>query len=187
MTDNSGPVPDPREQSLDSKVTSCELTMDDSHDLLWLRRTLDLAKSSRLEGDQPFSAILVAASGFELGRATNTRNRARDIAGHAELTLIRNAWPTMWREFPDATLYASTEPCLMCAGAIGWSRVGRVVYGLSQARLNTIPTSRPPRFAQSLGVRVVLGGLVPPIAIVGPLLEEEALAVHDGFWSCIAE
>jgi tRNA(Arg) A34 adenosine deaminase TadA len=157
--------------------------MDHSDDLTWLRRSFDLARQARVEGDQPFSALLVSADGLELGRATNTRNRERDIAGHAELTVIRNAWPELWREFPDATLYASTEPCLMCAGVIGWSHVGRVVYGLSQARLNAIPTAKPRRFARAPGLRELLDGVVPAVAIVGPLLEEEAFAVHDGFWS----
>lgn len=153
--------------------------MDDEK---WLRSAFRFAEQSRANGDQPFGAVLVAADGRVLGEALNTRNVARDLTGHAETNVIRSSTVDGWSVFPSATLYASTEPCMMCAGLIAWSGIGRVVFGLSQAQFGAIPTMKPPRFAAPPDIRTLLGGLRAPVEIVGPLLEEEAWAVHEGYW-----
>ena len=112
----------------------------------------------------------------------NTRNIERDLSGHAEMNVVRGAASKSWGDFPAATLYASTEPCMMCAGVIAWSGISRVTFGLRQARLHQIPTLRPPRFAVPTDLRALLSGVRPSIEVVGPLLEAEALAVHEGYW-----
>ena len=151
-------------------------------DELWIRASFRLAEQSRANGDQPFGAILVGADGEVLGEATNTRNIAKDLSGHAEMNIVRALWAGANAEFPGATLYASTEPCMMCAGIIAWSGIGRVAFGLSQRRLHAIPTSRPPRFAVATELRALLHGVNPPVEVVGPLLEDEALVPHSDYW-----
>ncbi|MFN8616301.1 MAG: nucleoside deaminase [Dehalococcoidia bacterium] len=153
--------------------------MDDEK---WLRSAFRLAEQARASGDQPFGAVLVAADGRILGEALNTRNVARDLTGHAETNVIRSSTANGWSDFPSATLYASTEPCMMCAGLIAWSGIGRVVFGLSQAQFGAIPTQKPPRFAVPPDIRTLLAGLNSPVEIVGPLLADEAWAVHQGYW-----
>lgn len=148
----------------------------------WLRMSFALAQRSRAQGDEPFGAILVGRDGRVLGEALNTRNVGRDLSGHAEMNVVRGAARDSWPEFPGATLYASTEPCMMCAGLIAWSRIGRVAFGLSQVRLNQIPSLRPPRFSVPTDIRSLLQGVEPPVEVVGPLLESEALVVHEGYW-----
>ena len=104
---------------------------------------------------------------------------------HAEMELIRLMSGINDDLRPDdLTMYASTEPCVMCAGAIYWSGVGRIVYGCSAHALEE-KLSGPGGF--DVDVRKLYGMASPgarTIRIAGPLLEEEALGVHDaaGVW-----
>jgi tRNA(Arg) A34 adenosine deaminase TadA len=160
------------------------MTDPSSEDARWLRHSFDLARKSREQGDQPFAAVLVGPDGALLLEVLNSRNRDRDIAAHAEMNLVRQAVKVVpFAELPGATLYASTEPCMMCAGVIAWSGIGTVVFGLSQVRLNQIPVGRPPRFSRPTRLADLLDGIVPPVSVRGPLLEDEALGPHEGYWS----
>ena len=155
-----------------------------AHDARWLRYSFELARRSRDDGDQPFAAILVGHDDDLILEALNSRNKERDIAAHAEMNLVRQAVQVVpFAGLPGTTLYASTEPCMMCAGAIAWSGIGTIVFGLSQVRLNQIPVGRPPRFSRPTRLAELLDGLAPPVVVRGPLLEEEALGPHQGYWS----
>ena len=112
-----------------------------------------------------------------------TRSSPRgDLTAHAELNLLRELPADIDPvRLAGATLYASAEPCPMCAGALFWSGVGRLVYGLSSARFYALEGDSP--FQLHVGVRQVLQGGRRPIQIEGPVLEEEALRPFDGFWS----
>ncbi|MEH2595881.1 tRNA(Arg) A34 adenosine deaminase TadA [Bradyrhizobium sp. AZCC 1577] len=80
------------------------------------------------------------------------------------------------------TLYSSAEPCAMCAGAIYWAGIGRVVYGLSELRLRRLTGNHPENPTLDLPCREVFGSGQRATEVVGPLLEDEAAAVHDGVW-----
>lgn len=157
-------------------------------DARWLRYSFELAMRARDAGDQPFAAILVGADGAPIAEALNTRNLERDIAAHAEMNLVRAATQLVpLRELAACTFYSSSEPCLMCAGAVAWAGVGTVVFGCSQARLMSIPGPRPPRFRVPTDIRALLSGVQPPVTIRGPLLEDEAMVPHDGYWAVRAD
>ena len=153
-------------------------TVDAEH----LRRTLLLARTARENGNHPFGALLVDAAGEVVLEAENTVLTEHDCTNHAELNLVRAAS----RRYDEATLggctlYTSTEPCAMCAGAIYWSGLGRVVFALSGAALNGMvegggeaELALPCREVFARGGRVV--------DVSGPHLEQEARAVHEGFW-----
>ena len=81
-----------------------------------------------------------------------------------------------------ATLYASTEPCSMCAGAAYWTGIGRVVYGMSNQRLFEFTGDTPGRTSFALPCRDILTHGSRPVTVVGPLLEDEAARSHAGFW-----
>jgi tRNA(Arg) A34 adenosine deaminase TadA len=81
------------------------------------------------------------------------------------------------------TLYTSAEPCAMCAGAAYWAGVGRVVYGLSERDLGVLIGPHPENLTMNLPCRIVLGSGQRTIDVAGPLLETEARAVHEGFWT----
>ncbi len=148
-----------------------------------LRLTFDIAREAREAGNHPFGAILVGPDGSVLLRAGNAHGQAGDRTGHAERVLMTEAsvtWPAPFLE--TCTMYTSAEPCAMCAGAAYWAGVGRVVYGLTEHDLKQLIGPHPENLTMDLPCRVVLGAGQRPIEVIGPLLEEEARAVHAGFW-----
>jgi tRNA(Arg) A34 adenosine deaminase TadA len=155
-----------------------------ARDQAYIQRTIALAGKARQRGNHPFAAILVGPENEILLEAENTVVTEKDITAHAETNLIRSASQTYPPEFlASCTLYASTEPCPMCAGAIFWSNVRRVVYGLSESRLYAIIGEETTDEVLKLGCREVFERGQRPIEVVGPLLEEEAEKVHLGFWT----
>lgn len=151
-------------------------------DQVHLRAAYALARQAREHGNHPFGALLVDSVGTAVLRAENTVITDRDCTAHAETNLVRLAVKRFAPEvLATCTLYTSTEPCAMCAGAIHWSGIGRVVYGLSEAALYVIVGSSPHHL--HLPCREVFARSAQPIEVVGPLFEDEGAAVHAGFWT----
>lgn len=147
-----------------------------------LVHAIELARRSRENGNHPFGALLVDAKGDVVLEAENTVLAEHDCTGHAELNLVRAAS----RGFDEATLggftlYTSTEPCAMCAGAIYWSGIGRVVFALSGVALNGMVEGGN-EAELSLPCREVFARGGRTVDVSGPHLDEEARAVHEGFW-----
>jgi len=148
-----------------------------------IRRALDLARQARDHGNHPFGALLANADGKVLLEAENTVVTERDCTGHAETNLMRLACLDLDRDvLASATLYTSTEPCAMCAGAIYWAGVSQVVFGLREAELRALTGSDPDNPTLALPCREVFARGQRPIGVIGPLLEDEARDVHKGFW-----
>lgn len=148
----------------------------------FLQAAIKTANSARENGNHPFGAVLVDQKGEILLRAENTVVTSRDITAHAEVNLIRQATVKYDREFlKNCTIYASTEPCPMCAGAIFWSNIRKVVFGLSEENLYKI-TRKDSEEELLLPCREVFAKGKKVIEVVGPLLEDEAREVHLGFW-----
>lgn len=157
-----------------------------------MREAIAEAALASSEGKMPFGSVLGDdASGNILFRAHNECQQAKkrgggmgDVTRHAEMELIRlltSQLPVEARA--SCTLYTSTEPCVMCAGAIYWSGVGRVVYGCSAAQLEQL--SGPGGF--DVAVEKLYGMAsegARKVKVKGPLLAHEALKVHDasGVW-----
>lgn len=148
----------------------------------FLRASFDLAWAARQKGNHPFGAVLVDGQGQVVLGGENTVVTASDATGHAETNLVRQATARYDAEFlGQCTLYASTEPCPMCAAAIFWAGIRRVVFGLSQARLYAMGSDEnAPRLILSCREVFSRGNLA--LEVEGPLLEDEAAAVHEGFW-----
>jgi tRNA(Arg) A34 adenosine deaminase TadA len=148
----------------------------DERDARWLRVSFTLAKAAAARGDEPYGAVLVGVDGCVLLEGDNTIVTAGDRTGHAEINLVRLAGRLDAAALAAATLYASTEPCAMCAGAIYWSGIGRLVFGLSNARLHheVLPT-----FANALLLNsaAVFAAGQRRVVVAGPLLEDEAAAI----------
>jgi tRNA(Arg) A34 adenosine deaminase TadA len=138
---------------------------------------------ARAAGNHPFGAILVGPDRTVLMRAGNARGDAGDRTGHAERILMTRAslaYPANFLAW--CTMYASAEPCAMCAGAAYWAGIGRVVYGLSERGMAAIIGPHAENLTMELPCRVVLAAGQRTIEVIGPLLEDECRAVHDGFW-----
>jgi tRNA(Arg) A34 adenosine deaminase TadA len=150
----------------------------------YLRLAIDVARQARAAGNHPFGAILVNRDGTVLMEAGNAHSDAGDRTGHAERVLMTRASRAYPAEFlAGCTLYTSAEPCAMCAGAAYWAGVGRVVYGLSEREMGALIGPHPENLTMDLPCRVVLSAGQRVIEVVGPLLEEESRAVHEGFWT----
>jgi tRNA(Arg) A34 adenosine deaminase TadA len=147
-----------------------------------LRSAIALAAEARASGNHPFGAVMVAADGAILVRARNTV-AADGPTGHAELNAVRAAAHLPAETLAAASLYSSTEPCAMCAGAIYWAGIGRLVYAQAETTLLTLTGADPGNPTLSLPCRQVLAAGQRPVEIVGPDLEDEASAVHAGFWT----
>jgi tRNA(Arg) A34 adenosine deaminase TadA len=147
-----------------------------------IRATLEIAQRARDHGNHPFGALLADEQGQILIEAENTVVTERDCTGHAETNLMRMASARYDVEFlAGCTLYTSTEPCPMCAGAIFWGNVGRVVFGLSMQGLYALIGEENTE-SLFLPCRQLFARGKKPVEVIGPVLESEAARVHENFW-----
>ena len=158
--------------------------MSNADDLLFLRKAIALSEQARARGKHPFAALIVDEKGEVLAEAGNAFGWPDgDATGHAELVAVRDAS----KKFPPerlakATLYSSAEPCAMCAGAIYWSGISRVVYALSEERLLSLTGNHPENPTLALPCREVFARGQRAIEVIGPMLEGEAAVPHRDFW-----
>jgi tRNA(Arg) A34 adenosine deaminase TadA len=146
----------------------------------WLRRAIELSRQSRDTGKHPFGALVVDSAGRLLAVGCNAFDS--DCTGHAEMNAVRAAHAFDAAALAGATLFSSAEPCAMCSGAIYWSGIGRVVYALSETRLLEITGAHPANLTLSLPCREVFARGQRSVDVRGPMLENEAARVHEGFW-----
>ena len=149
-----------------------------------LNLSIAIARQAREHGNHPFGAVLVDEFERVLLQAENTVITARDSTGHAETNLVRLASQQFSpAQLAHCTLYTSTEPCAMCAGAIYWSGIGRVVFALSEVDLYAIVG--PSDEHLYLPCREVFAHSQRRIEVFGPCaeLDAPAHAVHESFWT----
>ena len=100
----------------------------------YMRLAIEEAKLALEEDEVPIGAIIVAG-GRIVGRGHNLVETLTDVTAHAEIQAITAASSTIGGKYlNDCTLYVTVEPCPMCAGALAWSQIGRVVYGASDPK-----------------------------------------------------
>lgn len=137
-------------------------------DLRWMRLALTEAEAAAAEDEIPVGAVVVSG-GRLIARAHNLTERLTDVTAHAEMQAITAAATTLGGKYlNDCTLYVTVEPCVMCAGAIGWSQLGRLVYGTAD------PKRGFRRFAPE--------ALHPRTQVTTGVLEEECAALMRNFF-----
>ena len=155
-----------------------------SRDETLLRRAFAVGAKAREGGDHPFGCLLAGPDGAVLMEQGNGyTSEGRDRTAHAERLLASRAA----RELPlevlaKSTLYSSAEPCAMCAGAIYWAGIGRVVFGQSERALKAATGAHEENPTLDLPCRDVFAAGQRPTQVVGPLLEAEAAALQAGYW-----
>jgi len=150
-----------------------------------LRTAIRAAQTARGKGNHPFGAVLADMEGAVLLVAENNVTTGSDCTGHAETNLVRMACAKYDREFlATCSLYTSTEPCPMCSGAIYMSNIRRVVYSVSEHALFTL-TGLDNAENLLLSCRDVFAKGKKSIEVIGPMLEDEGLKVHQNFWEQI--
>ena len=109
-------------------------SIDAKCDEMYMRMALEEARCAAEDGEVPVGAVIVT-HGRVIGRGHNLTETLGDVTAHAEMQAITAAAQTVGGKYlSDCTLYVTVEPCLMCGGAIGWSQIGRIVYGASDPK-----------------------------------------------------
>nr|WP_092498132.1 nucleoside deaminase [Faunimonas pinastri] len=148
-----------------------------------LREAFRVAREAREAGTHPFGAVLVGPDGTVLMEQQNAFQPDHDMTGHAERVLMTRASKTYDAAFlKECSMYTSAEPCAMCAGAAYWVGIRRVVYGLSEKQLKAITGDHPENPTLDLPCRAVFEAGQRAVEVIGPLLVEEAAALHEGMW-----
>ena len=134
----------------------------------FMRRALDEALAAREAGEIPVGAVIVAADRI-IARAHNLTETLGDVTAHAEMQAVTSAASMLGGKYlTDCTVYVTLEPCVMCAGALGWAQVKRVVYGASDEKRGFT------RFAPN--------ALHPKATVTKGVLEEECGSIVTDFF-----
>lgn len=103
-------------------------------DELFMRKALEQAQMARDKGEVPVGAVVVCRERI-IARAHNLTELLHDVTAHAEMQAVTAAADSLGGKYLDScTLYVTLEPCTMCAGALGWAQLGRLVYGASDEK-----------------------------------------------------
>lgn len=134
----------------------------------FMRKAIVEAEESERVGEIPIGAIVVC-KGRIISRAHNLTETLCDVTAHAEMQAITSAANTLGGKYlTDCTLYVTVEPCVMCAGAIGWAQIPRIVFGAHDDKRGFL------RYAPK--------AMHPKAEIVGGVLEEECAALMTSFF-----
>lgn len=123
------------------------------NDEYYMGLALDEARQAAREDEVPIGAVIIAGDRI-LARTHNLTETLNDVTAHAEMLAITAASDALGGKYlPQCTLYVTVEPCPMCAGALGWSQIGRVVYGAPDPKrgfLRFAPDGRGPLHPRTL-------------------------------------
>lgn len=170
---------------------TCSITMNlqpisvelNPTDTAFMRQAIRWAQKARERGNRPFGAVVVSGTGEVLIEAYCNTTETGDCTGHAETNAVRQLSPKVSREvLASSTLYSSAEPCVMCAGAIFWSGIGRVVFGIDAVRLRVFKGDVAEQKDAALSCRDVFHASAHAIECIGPVMLDECSAPHIGFW-----
>ena len=138
------------------------------NDEYYMKRALDEARQALTEGEIPIGAVVVCKDRI-IARAHNLTETLTDVTAHAEMQAITMAANELGGKYlTDCTLYVTVEPCVMCAGAIGWAQLPRIVYGAPD----------PKRGFREYAPRA----LHPKAQCIGGILEEECRQLMQEFF-----
>ncbi|NAY91463.1 nucleoside deaminase [Muricauda sp. JGD-17] len=141
-----------------------ENPFDDNY---FMKKALQEAEIAFEQGEVPVGAIVTIDNRI-IGRAHNLTERLKDVTAHAEMQAITSASNFLGGKYlHGCTLYVTLEPCQMCAGALYWSQVSKVVYGAPDLER---------------GFKVMGGLLHPKTEVVGGVLENEAAELLKRFF-----
>ena len=110
------------------------MSIFDNPDEFFMQQALREAREAAAEDEIPVGAVVVS-NGRILARAHNNTERLGDVTAHAEMLALTAASSALGAKYlTECTLYVTLEPCPMCAGALAWSQIGRIVYGASDPK-----------------------------------------------------
>ncbi len=143
---------------------------DDKYMALALRE----AQKAFDDGEIPVGAVIVMENKI-IARGYNQVEKLNDPTAHAEMIALTSAFNFLGSKYlPEATIYITVEPCLMCAGALYWSKIGRIVFGASDEKNGSI--NRPP-YKQT-----GLSPFHPKTIVVAGIMKDEAAELMKRFF-----
>lgn len=143
-------------------------TKDSNPDIYFMRQALHEAQKAAQRDEVPVGAVVVC-QGRIIARGHNLTETLTDVTAHAEMQAITAAAGFLGGKYlVDCTLYVTVEPCVMCAGALGWSQISRIVYGAADEKRGFA------RFAPL--------ALHPKTEVVSGVLEAECSALMKDFF-----
>ena len=154
-------------------------------DVAFLRRTIKVSRDSRSHGNTLFGDILVDEHKNIVLEQENVKITEHRCIAHAETMLADWASLEFDRDYLwQCTLYTSAEPCAMCAGAIYWANIGRVVFAMTERDLLAMTGSSEQNPTMDTPARSIFASGQKDIEVIGPFPEliEEAAAAHVGYW-----
>ena len=145
--------------------------MDDN---FFMRAALEEARAAFDEDEIPVGAVVVVNDRI-VARAHNMTQRLNDVTAHAEMQALTMASAQGGKYLPEATLYVTLEPCIMCAGALSWAQIGRIVYGARD-------TKRGYGIVENCISSQSLSLLHPKTEVVGGVMEAECAGLLKEFF-----
>ncbi len=142
--------------------------IDPFDDEYFMKRALAAAEQAFAEGEIPIGALVVCRNQI-ISRSHNLTEMLNDVTAHAEMQAITSAANLLGGKYlTGCTLYVTLEPCIMCAGALGWAQIDRIVYGASDIKRGFL------KFAP--------GALHPKTELLGGILENESSLLLKRFF-----
>ncbi|MFH1521469.1 MAG: nucleoside deaminase, partial [archaeon] len=146
----------------------------------FIRITIELAELAKTKNNFPFGAILVKNNKL-VAKTYDKSYSSFNPTKHAEIELISKfCKKNKLLSLEGYTLYSSTEPCNMCAGAIHWAKISRVVYSVPQERLNKI-SGVAPKISCDKIINSCINKYTKETEIIGSVLPKEGIKVFDNF------
>ena len=145
--------------------------MDDN---FFMRAALEEARKAFEEDEIPVGAVVVVNDRI-VARAHNMTQRLNDVTAHAEMQALTIASAQGGKYLPEATLFVTLEPCVMCAGALAWAQIGRIVYGARD-------TKRGYGIVENCISSQSLSLLHPKTEVVGGVMEAECAGLLKEFF-----
>ncbi len=144
-----------------------------------------MSAEAAARGARPFGAVVVDEDGRVVAEAASVPPvDPRDWTAHSEMQALRTASATLtWATLGGATIYASAEPCPMCAAAIYWCNIRRLVYSVSEPAMRALRAPYERAAGITMRCEEIFARCDRRIEVIRPLLEEEGLPVHQRFWS----
>ena len=171
------------EKEAKARKKAVEIAFPDSKDAtakdrVYMKRANQIAINAMKNGNHPFGALLVYNDTIIM-ECENQVVTTKDLTLHAETGLVAKATRNLTPEIiAKSTLYTSTEPCIMCCGALFWAKVKKIVYGVTSKQFEALLDDG----FNATNVHDIFKQIGPQVEIVGPLLEKEGLLIHAGFW-----
>ena len=145
----------------------------------FMQEAIGMAKISKAKGNLPYGCILVDNQGNIVLKGENTINTDHDMLAHAEINLLREASKIYSHaDLNSFTIYTSDEPCPMCASAIYWTGVGKLVYGLSKTEYYNIVGRIDSNWVFEMSAKEVLSKGSRHVDVIGPVLENKVSKLH---------